>query len=71
MQLVDQPDHRALDLFGRRWSLRVIWELREAPLGFRVLQQRCENMSSSVLSQRLSELVDAQLVEQTADGATS
>ena len=24
------PAHGALDLLGRRWALRVLWELREA-----------------------------------------
>lgn len=58
-----------LDLLGRRWQLRILWELREGPLGFRALQQRCDGMSPSVLSQRLSELADAGIIEQlpTAD----
>jgi DNA-binding HxlR family transcriptional regulator len=51
-----------LDLLGRRWTLRLIWELREGPLGFRALQARCEGMSSSVLSQRLRELRSAGVV---------
>jgi DNA-binding HxlR family transcriptional regulator len=51
-----------LDLLGRRWALRVIWELREGPLLFRSLQERCEGMSSSVLNQRLQELRDAGVV---------
>ncbi|MCU7727458.1 helix-turn-helix transcriptional regulator [Actinoplanes sp. KI2] len=59
----------ALDLFGRRWNLRVIWELRHGPVGFRTLQQRCDNMSSSVLRQRLTELLDARLVAQQPDTA--
>jgi DNA-binding HxlR family transcriptional regulator len=45
-----------LDLLGRRWTLRVIWELRAGPVPFRELQARCDGMSSSVLSQRLGEL---------------
>jgi len=53
----------AFDLLGRRWTLRVLWELRQDPLGFRALQQRCESMSSSVLRDRLSELVGAGLLE--------
>jgi DNA-binding HxlR family transcriptional regulator len=57
----------ALDLFGRRWSLRVIWELRDGELGFRPLQQRCDNMSSSVLRQRLTELLEARLLCQLPD----
>jgi len=54
----------ALDLLGRRWALRVLWELRDGPLGFRELQTRCDGMSSSVLRTRLVELVDAGLVDQ-------
>jgi DNA-binding HxlR family transcriptional regulator len=52
-----------LDLLGRRWALRMLWELREGPLLFRVLQQRCDGMSSSVLNQRLRELRAAGIVE--------
>jgi DNA-binding HxlR family transcriptional regulator len=52
-----------LDLLGRRWALRVIWELRHAPLQFRELQERCAGMSSSVLNQRLRELRAAGIVE--------
>ncbi|MEV5878513.1 helix-turn-helix domain-containing protein [Streptomyces sp. NPDC052101] len=58
----------ALDLFGRRWTLRIVWELRDGPLGFRPLQQRCDGMSSSVLQQRLTELQDARLAERLPDG---
>jgi DNA-binding HxlR family transcriptional regulator len=48
-----------LDLLGRRWSMRVIWELREGPMTFRELQTRCGGISSSVLAQRLAELREA------------
>lgn len=58
----------ALDLLGRRWTLRVLWELREGPLGFRELQARCDAMSSSVLRTRLVELVDEGLVHQSDAG---
>lgn len=58
----------ALDLFGRRWTLRIVWELRDGPHGFRPLQQRCDDMSSSVLRQRLIELLEARLVHQLPDG---
>ncbi|WKX73838.1 helix-turn-helix domain-containing protein [Streptomyces sp. XD-27] len=63
-----RPLMAALDLFGRRWTLRVVWELHEGALGFRALRERCENMSSSVLRQRLVELIEARLVHQTPDG---
>ncbi|KUN37453.1 HxlR family transcriptional regulator [Streptomyces longwoodensis] len=57
----------ALDLFGRRWSLRILWELRAGPLGFRPLQKRCDDMSSSVMRQRLTELLDARVIHQLPD----
>lgn len=57
-----------LDLLGRRWALRVIWELREEALVFRALQERCEGISSSVLNQRLKELRGAGIVQSGADG---
>jgi len=57
-----------LDLLGRRWTLRVLWELREDILGFRVLQERCDAMSPSVLSQRLAELREADIIEQNSEG---
>lgn len=62
-----RPIMAALDLLGRRWTLRVIWELRDGPQGFRPLQHRCDDMSSSVLRVRLAELEAALLVERTDD----
>jgi DNA-binding HxlR family transcriptional regulator len=57
-----------LDLLGRRWALRVIWELREEALGFRSLQARCDGMSPSVLAQRLGELREAGIVDVNDEG---
>jgi DNA-binding HxlR family transcriptional regulator len=57
----------ALDLLGRRWSLRVVWELRNGPVGARALRERCDGMSPSVLYERLGELTDAGLVTQVDD----
>ena len=58
----------AFDLLGRRWALRVLWELRDEQLGFRALQQRCEGMSSSVLRDRLAELAGAGILVTGEDG---
>jgi DNA-binding HxlR family transcriptional regulator len=63
-----RPIMSLLDLLGRRWALRILWELREERLGFRELQQRCDSMSASVLSQRLAELTEAGILE-GADGS--
>ncbi len=57
-----------LELLGRRWLLRVIWELREKPCGFRDLQAACGGMSPSVLNQRLADLQQALIVDVDAAG---
>jgi DNA-binding HxlR family transcriptional regulator len=51
-----------LDLLGRRWALRVLWELRKGPLTSRALRQACGGLSPTVLSARTKELRDAALV---------
>lgn len=58
-----RPLMAALDLLGRRWALRILWELRDGPVGARNLRERCDAMSSSVLYQRLRELSDAGLIQ--------
>ena len=62
-----RPLMAALDLLGRRWALRVLWELRDGPLGARELRRRCSSMSSSVLYERLRELTSAGLIAQSED----
>ena len=58
-----------LDLLGRRWALRIIWELNEtSSANFRDLQRRCGGISSSVLADRLRELAEAEVVGRGADG---
>jgi DNA-binding HxlR family transcriptional regulator len=58
-----RPIMALLDLLGRRWSLRVLWELRSGEsLTFRELQARCADVSSSVLNDRLRELRGAGIV---------
>ena len=62
-----RPIMALLDFLGRRWVLRIMWELRGDPAGFRLLQLRCDDMSPSVLSQRLRELNKAGVVELVDD----
>lgn len=64
-----RPIMAALDLLGRRWSLRILWELRDGPIGARAMLDRCAGLSSSVLYDRLRELAEAALIEKDADGA--
>jgi DNA-binding HxlR family transcriptional regulator len=63
-----QAINAALELFHRRWMLRVIWELRDQPLTFRALQAACGELSPTVLNQRLAELREAGLAEPAEAG---
>jgi DNA-binding HxlR family transcriptional regulator len=66
-----RPLMALLDLLGRRWTLRILWELRDgAKPTFRELQQRCDGVSSSVLATRLRELDEADLADHAGDGYT-
>jgi DNA-binding HxlR family transcriptional regulator len=58
-----RPIMALLDLLGRRWTLRIIWELREAALTSRALRTACDEASPTILQTRLSELREAGLVE--------
>jgi DNA-binding HxlR family transcriptional regulator len=58
-----RPIMALLDLLGRRWTLRIIWELRDASLTSRALRAACDDASPTVMQARLSELREAGLVE--------
>jgi DNA-binding HxlR family transcriptional regulator len=58
-----RPVMKVLDVLGRRWSLRILWELRNGPLSFRALQAACDQVSPSSLNRRLAELRDLGVVE--------
>jgi len=53
-----RPIMVALDLLGRRGTLRILWELRDAPLTFRALQDAVQT-NPSLLNTRLKELREA------------
>lgn len=57
-----RPVMALLDMLGRRWVLRILWELRDRPLTFRELREHCDGMSPTVLNQRLRELRDVDIV---------
>lgn len=52
-----------LDLLGKRWTLRILWELRDGPMTFRLLQERCDDVSPTSLNTRLKELRANKLVQ--------
>jgi DNA-binding HxlR family transcriptional regulator len=58
-----RPIMALLDLLGRRWSLRILWELRRETLTSRAMRAACDEVSPTVLQARLSELREAGFVE--------
>ena len=65
-----RPIMALLDLLGRRWSLRIAWELRDdRAMTSRALRGACDEASPTILQTRLTELREAGLVELvTGDG---
>jgi DNA-binding HxlR family transcriptional regulator len=61
-QVTKRPINELLDLFSRRWTLRILWELQTNSLTFRELQAACGDISTSVLNERLREMRAAVLV---------
>ena len=63
-----RPIMALLDLLGRRWTLRILWELREATLTSRALREACDDASPTVLQARLADLRQAGFVELAPGG---
>ena len=61
-----RPIMMLLDLLGRRWTLRIVWELREESRRFRDLQDSI-GASPTIINTRLAELREARLVELDPD----
>lgn len=57
-----------LDILGQRWTLRILWELRNGPLSFRKLRAQCEDLSPTLLNARLKLLRETRIVELGDDG---
>ena len=57
-----RPIMLLLDLVGRRWMLRILWELRDGPLTSRALRAACDEASPTVLQARLAEMREGGLV---------
>lgn len=55
-------------MLGRRWTPRILWELRESALTSRGLRGACDEVSPSVVNQRLAELEALELIDASPDG---
>jgi DNA-binding HxlR family transcriptional regulator len=62
------PIMAVFDLLGRKWNMRILWELRTNALSFRGLQDSCDAMSPSVLNTRIKQLTQAKLIVTTSEG---
>jgi DNA-binding HxlR family transcriptional regulator len=58
---------RAFRFLGKRWNGVLLGTLVQGPAGFAQLRRAVPGISDSVLSERLSELCAAGLVERTVD----
>jgi DNA-binding HxlR family transcriptional regulator len=63
-----RPIMALLDLLGRRWTLRILWELRDSALTSRALREACDDASPTVLQARLAELRQTGFVELVPEG---
>lgn len=59
-----RPIMALLDVLGRRWTLRILWELRAQPMTFRALRTACDDVSPSVLNTRTAELRELGILAQ-------
>jgi DNA-binding HxlR family transcriptional regulator len=66
--ITPRPLAELFELAGRRWTLRILWELRGRTLSFNDLRRAVGGMSQSVLVTRLTELFGAGLVADVPGG---
>jgi DNA-binding HxlR family transcriptional regulator len=57
-----RPIMALIDLLGRKWLMRIIWELKAGACTFRELQNKCGEISPTIVNKRLKELVEARLI---------
>jgi DNA-binding HxlR family transcriptional regulator len=51
-----------IDILGRKWVLRILWELDTQAGTFRDIQTRCGDLSPTIINKRLKELQEAALI---------
>jgi len=56
-----------IDILGKKWVLRILWELKTSPCTFRELQSRCGDLSPTIINTRIKDLCAAQLVYKSPD----
>jgi DNA-binding HxlR family transcriptional regulator len=62
------PIMALFDLLGRRWAMGIVFQLSDEPLPFNELQKRCDSISPTILSSRIKDLCESNLIEKTLKG---
>lgn len=63
-----RPIMVVFDVLGKKWSLRILWELQNGRLNFRGLQNQCDQLSPTVLNNRLKELRGLNIIDLQREG---
>jgi DNA-binding HxlR family transcriptional regulator len=58
---------RAFKFLGKRWNGVILGTLAQGPAGFAELKRAVQGISDSVLSDRLSELAEAELISRRVE----
>lgn len=67
-QKSNRPIMILLDSLGKKWTLRIMWELRNGPFTFRALQEACDMLSPTTLNARLGDLKTLGIIEHHSAG---
>lgn len=59
------PVATCFQLFGNKWKIYIIQQLKERPFGFNELQRAIDGISQKVLSSNLKEMEKAGLITRT------
>lgn len=63
-----RPIMALFDVLGQRWTLRILWELRDGRMNFRPLRASCGGISPTVLNKRLKMLRNLKLLDLSKNG---
>ena len=66
-RICDSALARAFDFLGKRWNGVILGTLSTGPSGFSELKRAVAGISDSVLSERLTELAGAGIVDRAVD----